>query len=157
MVAVLQNRVPGMLAGVENQALILPRKGVPVRTFSYPDLGVNTMGLCILTAKATAEKSPDLVRRFVAATRLAYDAAIAHPEAAIAAGINVKPDMDHDLALAQLKAGLALLHSPHGANKPVGWMAAEDWADTVSLMKDYQDLKTDLPPTAFWTDAYLPQ
>jgi NitT/TauT family transport system substrate-binding protein len=36
-------------------------------------------------------------------------------------------------------------------------MAAQDWADTVQLMKDYQDLKTDLPATSFWTDAYLPK
>jgi hypothetical protein len=35
-------------------------------------------------------------------------------------------------------------------------MAPEDWASTLQLMKDYQDLKTDEPPTAFWTDSYLP-
>jgi NitT/TauT family transport system substrate-binding protein len=156
MVAVLQNRVVGMLSGVENQALILPRKGVPVTTLSYPDLGVNTMGLCILAAKSTVEKNPDLVRRFIAATRESYEAAMADPAAAIEAAMKTKPDMDRDLALAQLQAGLKLVHSPHGPDKPIGWMAPEDWADTVHLMKDYQDLKTDQPPTAFWTDTYLP-
>jgi NitT/TauT family transport system substrate-binding protein len=65
--------------------------------------------------------------------------------------------MDHDLSLAQLKAGMTLMTSPHGAEQPIGWMAAQDWAETLQLMKEYQDLKTDLPPTAFWTDAYLPK
>ncbi len=157
MVAVLQNRAAGLLGGVENQALILPRKGVPVVTLSYPSLGVNTMGLAIVASKDTVAKSPDMVRRFVAATRMAFEAAEQDPEAAIAAGMKVKPDMDHDLALAQLKAGLTLVRSPLGKDKPVGWMAAADWAETEQLMKDYQDLKTDLPADAFWTDAFLPK
>jgi NitT/TauT family transport system substrate-binding protein len=157
MVAVLQNRAQALLGGVENQALILPRKGVPVVTLSYPSLGVNAMGLAIVASRDTIKTSPDLVRRFVAATREAFDAAIKDPEASIAAGMKVKPDMDHDLALAQLKAGLTLVHSPLGKDKPVGWMAAADWEQTLQLMKDYQDLKTNMPASAFWTDAFLPK
>ncbi len=82
---------------------------------------------------------------------------MADPEAAIEAGIKAKPDMDRALSLAQLKAGLTLLKSPRGADKPIGWMAPEDWSETVALMKDYQDLHTDLPATAFWTDDLLAQ
>ena len=66
------------------------------------------------------------------------------------------PDMDHDLSLAQLKAGLALLKSPHGKDQPIGWMSDADWADTLALAKQYQDLKTDEPATAFYTSAFLP-
>jgi NitT/TauT family transport system substrate-binding protein len=157
LVAILQNRVVGILAGVENQALILPKRGLEITVLGYPELGVNTEGLAILASQDTLEKNPSLVRRFIAATRMAFAAAQKDPEAAIAAGMKVKPDMDHDLALAQLKAGMTLMTSPHGPDKPIGWMAAEDWAETLQLMKDYQDLKTDQPATAFWTDAYLPQ
>ena len=157
LVAILQNRVVGILAGIENQALILPKRGLPVTVLGYPELGVNTEGLAIIASQDTLQKSPDLVRRFIRATRAAFELAAKDPEAAIAAGMKVKPDMDHDLALAQLKAGMTLMKSPHGTAQPVGWMAAQDWADTVQLMKDYQDLKTDLPATSFWTDAYLPK
>lgn len=157
LVAILQNRVVGILAGVENQALILPKRGLEITVLGYPDLGVNTEGLAILASKDTLQTNPDLVRRFVKATRLAFEAAEQDPEAAIAAGMKVKPDMDHDLSLAQLMAGMKLMTSPHGTDKPIGWMAAQDWAETLQLMKDYQELKTDLPPTAFWTDAFLPQ
>jgi len=65
--------------------------------------------------------------------------------------------MDKDLALRQLKAGLALMKSPHGPDQPIGWMAPEDWAETVALMKRYQDLKTDQPASGFWTDELLPK
>ena len=157
LVAILENRAVGILGGVENQALILPQRGLKVTVLPYASMGVNTMGLAIIATRDTIAKNPDMVRRFNAATREAFEAAIADPEAAIAAGRKAKPDMEHDLALAQLKAGLTLVKSPRGADKPVGWMSPDDWAETLALMKEYQDLKTDLPATAFWTDALLPQ
>jgi NitT/TauT family transport system substrate-binding protein len=157
LVAILQNRVVGILGGVENQALILPKRGLAVNVLGYPQLGVNTEGLAIIASQDTLQKNPDLVRRFIKATRAAFELAAKDPEAAIAAGIKTKSDMDHDLSLAQLKAGMSLMKSPHGPNQPVGWMAVQDWADTLQLMKDYQDLKTDQPATSFWTDAYLPK
>jgi NitT/TauT family transport system substrate-binding protein len=155
LVAILENRAAGILGGLENQALILPQRGLKVTVLPYADMGVNTMGLAILASRDTIAKNPDLVRRFNIATRMAFEAAISDPEAAIEAGIKAKPDMDRALSLAQLKAGLTLLKSPRGADKPIGWMASEDWSETVTLMKDYQDLHTDLPATAFWTDDLL--
>jgi NitT/TauT family transport system substrate-binding protein len=157
LVAILENRATGILGGLENQALILPQRGLKVTVLPYADMGVNTMGLAILASHDTIAKNPDLVRRFNIATRMAFEAAMADPEAAIEAGIKAKPDMDRALSLAQLKAGLTLLKSPRGADKPIGWMAPEDWSETVALMKDYQDLHTDLPATAFWTDDLLAQ
>jgi NitT/TauT family transport system substrate-binding protein len=157
MVAMLQNQVVGMLGGLDNQSLLIPQKGVPIVDFGYADLGVNTVGLCIHASDTTIAQKPDLVRRFVLATRQSFEAARADPEASIAAGKNVSPDMDHDLAMAQLKVGLALIPSPHGADQPVGWMSAQDWNQTLALMKQYQDLKTDKPASAFWTAEFLPK
>ena len=34
---------------------------------------------------------------------------------------------------------------------------AGDLAETVALMKRYQDLKTDQPASGFWTDELLPK
>ena len=157
LVAVLESQTAGCLGGIENQALILPQRGTPVTVFSYADLGVNTVGLAIHTSTDTIARNPDLVRRFIAATREAFEAAQASPDASVAALLKTKPDMDRALALAQLNAGLTLLKSPRGAAQPVGWMAGEDWAETLALMKEFQDLHTDLPATAFWTDGLLPK
>jgi NitT/TauT family transport system substrate-binding protein len=157
LVAYLQNRVPAFLCGAENQALIVENKGVPTVVLSYPSLGVNTEGLAIVATKDTIANKADMVRRFIRATQMSFEAALKDPEASVAAGLKAKPDMDPKLALQQLKAGLMLLKSPHGADQPIGWMAAEDWTETVSLMTQYQDLKTDMPASAFWTDALLPK
>jgi NitT/TauT family transport system substrate-binding protein len=157
MPAVLQNQVIGMLGGLDNESLMIPRKGVPIVDFPYADLGVNTIGLCIQTSEATIAQHPDLIGRFIAATRQSFEAAAADPEASVAAGQKVSPDLDHDLALAQLKAGLALMPSPREPDKPVGWMSPQDWDDTVALMVQYRDLKTDKPASAFWTAEFLPK
>jgi NitT/TauT family transport system substrate-binding protein len=157
LVATLENRTVGMLGGVENQALILPQRGVAVRSILYADNGANTMGLAIHATRDTLSRNPDMVRRFVRATQRSFEAAEREPEAAIAAGIRVKPDMERDLSLAQLRAGLPLVRSARGAQQPIGWMAPEDWAETLSLMKEYQELRTDLPADAFFTNGFLPQ
>jgi NitT/TauT family transport system substrate-binding protein len=157
MVAILQDQVVGILGGLDNQSLLIPLKGVPIVDFGYADLGVNTVGLCIEASEETIAKSPDLVRRFVSATQRSFEAARADPEASIAAGLKVRPTMDHDLALAQLKVGLSLIASPHGPDQRVGWMSSEDWDQTLALMKKYQNLKTDEPASAFWTAEFLPK
>lgn len=157
LVATLENRTVGMLGGVENQALILPQRGVPVLSLLYADLGANTVGLAIHATRDTIQRNPDLVRRFVRATQRSFEVAEREPEAAIAAGIRVKADMDRDLSLAQLRAGLPLVRSARGQGRPIGWMAPEDWSETLALMREFQDLRTELPADAFYTNAFLPQ
>ena len=157
LVATLESRTIGMLGGVENQSLILPQRGVPVVNLLYADLGANTMGLAIHATRDTLGRNPDMVRRFIRATQRSFEAAEREPEAAIAAGLRVKPDMDRDLSLAQLRAGLPLVRSPRGQERPIGWMAPEDWQETLALMKEYQELRTELGAEAFYSNALLPQ
>jgi len=157
LVATLENRTVGLLGGVENQALIMPQRGVPVRSFLYADLGANTMGLAIHATRDTIARNPDLVRRFIRATQRSFEVAEREPDEAISAGIRVKPDMNRELSLAQLRAGLPLVRSTRGEGRPIGYMAPEDWAETLSLMKEYQELRTELNADAFFTNAFLPQ
>jgi len=157
IVAVLEKRAAGLLGGVENQALILRQRGAPVSTILYSDLGVNSIGLATVTTTTLEQRNPDLIKRFVAATRESYEKAAQDPQAAIKALLAAVPTLPADLSLEQLQTGLPLMQSSYGKGKPVGWMAPEDWNDTVTLMKDYQGLETDRPAASFWTDAFLPQ
>ena len=157
IVVVLEKRAVGVLGGVENQALILASKGVPVTTLLYSDMGVNSIGLAICTTPGLEQRNPDLVRRFVAATRESFERAAQQPEAAVKALLADKPTLDGGLSLAQLRTGMPLMKSSFGADRPLGWMATEDWTSTIELMKEYQGLQTNLPASAFWTDAFVPQ
>ena len=157
MVAVLEKRADALLGGSENQPFILEQRGVQPVVFNYADHGTNTMGLAIHVHADTLKDKPKLVEGFIRATRKAFEEAEKSPEAAIAAGLKVKPDMDKDMALKQLKAGLQLVRSKAAPTAPIGFMPAADWQMTLDLMKDYQELKTDMPASAFFTNDLLPK
>jgi NitT/TauT family transport system substrate-binding protein len=157
MVAVAEKRAEGLMAGLDNQSLTLPRQGVPLIDFGYAKHGVNTVGLTILTHQDLIKDNPDLVRRFAKATIRSFEAAIKEPEASIKAGQKAKPDMETDLSLDQLKVGISLMKSPNTQNLPTGHFALKDWQETVDLMKQYQDLQTDKKAEDFFTNDFLPK
>jgi NitT/TauT family transport system substrate-binding protein len=157
IVTVLEKRAEAMLGGSENQPFILEQRGVATTVFNYADSGVNTMGLAIHVHADTLKDKPKLVEGFIRATQKAYAEAEKDPEAAIAAGLKVKPDMDKAMALKQLQAGLKLVRSKAAPTASIGMMPAADWQMTLDLMKEFQELKTDMPATAFFTNDLLPK
>ncbi|MBV8836361.1 MAG: ABC transporter substrate-binding protein [Alphaproteobacteria bacterium] len=157
LVATLEKKADGLLGGSENQSLILEQKGLKVVVLNYADYGVNTMGLAIHVHQDTLKEKPKLVEGFIRATQKAFIEAEKDPAAAIAAVMKVKPDMDKDLAAKQLAAGFKLVRSRSAPRAPIGVMQASDWAMTLDLMKTYQELKTDLPADAFYSNVLLPK
>ena len=157
LVAALEGRAQGLLGGSENQPFLLEQKGLKTTVLNYADYGVNTMGLAILVNQDTLKDKSKLVEGFIRATQKAFAAAEADPAASIAAGLKANPNMDKDLALKQLNAGLKLTRSRSAPSAPFGQMQDSDWAMTVQLMKEYQDLKTEWPTSGFYTNQYLPK
>ena len=155
LVATLENKSHAMLGGSENQPFILEQRGLKTTIINYADYGVNTMGLAIHVHNDTLKDKPKLVEGFIRATRKAFADAEKEPSATIAAGLKAKPDMDKDLALKQLNAGLKLVRSRAAPTAPIGQMIASDWEMTLNLMKEYQELKTDMKADAFYTNAHL--
>jgi NitT/TauT family transport system substrate-binding protein len=157
IVSVLEKRAEALLGGSENQPFILEQRGVASVVFNYADYGVNTIGLAIHVHADTLKDKPKLIEGFIRATRKAYEAAEKDPEASIAAVLKVKPDMDKGMALKQLQAGLKLVRSKAAPDAPIGFMPPGDWQMTLDLMKEFQDLKTDMPATAFFTNDSQPK
>lgn len=156
IVTLLEKRVDAILGGLENQALIVPQRGMAVKTFDYKDIGANTLGLVLHANKDTVDKNPDLVRRFIRATQKSIAFAEKNPDVAVVAALKVKPDLDKDLTLKQIKASLPLVRAATGANQQIGWMAQQDWDLTLTMMKDYRELKTDRTAASFYTNQFLP-
>lgn len=155
-VAVAEKRVEALMAGLDNQSITLPRRGIPLINFGYAEHGVNTVGLQIHTHEDTIKQKPDLVRRFVKATVRSFDAAIADPMASIRAGQKVKADLETELSLEQLKVGISLMPSKATRGKPLGYLGPEDWAQTLDLMKQYMGLETGQKATDFYTNEFVP-
>jgi NitT/TauT family transport system substrate-binding protein len=152
----------GILGGLDDKpAEIKANGGEQPITFPYSDYGVNQVGYCIVTTKETVEKNPDLVKRFMAATVKSYAEAEKDPDAAVAAMADiVGGTMAEDAGKAQarevLDVTLGILYSANNKDKKLGLNVPEDWDSMLALMKEYNDLKTDQPATAFYTNDFLP-
>ncbi len=137
--------------------------GTPV-TFAYSDFGVNQVGYCLSTHRKTVEERPGLVRRFVEATMKAYAETERSPDAAVAAiaaiadivGGSMAEDQGREQARAVLDVTLSILYSNANTGRKLGLHVASDWDDMLSLMKDFNDLETDQPASAFYTNEFLP-
>jgi NitT/TauT family transport system substrate-binding protein len=157
MVAVAEKRADGLMAGLDNQSLTLPKQGVPLIDFAYSKHGTNTVGLTIFAHADTIKEKPDLMRRFVKATVRSFEAALKDPEASIKAGQKVKSDLETELSLAQLKVGFGLMKTDATKDLPTGYFALKDWQDTLELMKTYQQLETQMQAQDFFTNEFLPK
>jgi NitT/TauT family transport system substrate-binding protein len=153
----------GILGGLDDKpAEIKANGGAEPVTFPYSDYGVNQVGYCIVTHKDTIAKNPDLVKRFVTATIQAYKETEKNPDAAIASmadivGGSMAEDAGKAQARAVLDVTLGVLYSKANKDKVLGLNVASDWEDMLALMKNYNDLKTDQPATAFYTNDFLPK
>jgi NitT/TauT family transport system substrate-binding protein len=152
----------GILGGLDDKPAEIKANGgdEPV-TFSYADFGINQVGYCIVTHTDTVAKKPDLVKRFLAATMKAYKETEANPDAAVASmadivGGSMAEDQGKAQARAVLDVTLGILYSKNNKDKRLGYNVPQDWDEMLELMKKYNDLQTDKPASAFYTNDFLP-
>jgi NitT/TauT family transport system substrate-binding protein len=152
----------GLLGGLDDKpAEIKANGGADPVTFAYSDYGVNQVGYCIVAKKDTVANKPDLVKRFMAATVKSYKDGEKNPDAAVNAmadivGGTMADDKGKAQARAVLDVTLGILYSANNKDKRLGYNVPADWDSMLSLMKQYNDLKTDQPATAFYTNDFIP-
>lgn len=102
-------------------------KGVPVKTFSIGESGFNPYLAVVITSEAFLAKQPDVVARFVRASRAGWQAYLDDPEPTN----QYMKDQKADMSLAAMKIAAAL-QAPYIINKelradPLGNMSAVRW------------------------------
>ena len=155
VVAVLEKRVDALLGGADDQFFLIKYKGETPAALRYADHGANIVGMTILTRESTIKDKADLVRRFVRATVRSWEEVKNNPGVAVDATMKVKPDLNRDSQLDQLKVDIELMDSANSKGR-VGWGDQRDWDQTLALLKQYRDVQTDKPWTAFHTNEFLP-
>ena len=156
VVTVLEKKTDALLGGADDQFFLIKYKGETPYAMRYADFGANIVGMTIMTSGDTIKKSPDLVRRFVRATVKSWEEAKKNPNAAVDAAMKAKPDLNRQSTLDQLMVDIDLLDSKNSKGR-IGWGAQADWDQTLNILKQYRELKTDQPWTAFHTNDFLPK
>lgn len=154
VVAVLEKRADATLGSIDAQSFVMESKGVPAAVLSYDDLGVKLVGFTLIANDSTLADNPDLVKRFVKATRKSFDAALKDREGAVAAAVKFKPELDAVVVRQQMDVSLAKLESANTVGKPLGIGAVADWDNTLNLLKTYQNIETPKTGADFFTNDY---
>ena len=156
VVSVLEKRADALLGGADDQYFLIKQRGFNPSAMRYADWGANIVGMTIVTKTDLIKTNPDLIRRFVRASVKSWEEAKKNPGAAVDAALKVKPDLNRQSTLDQLMVDIDLLDSKNSKGR-IGWGAQADWEQTLAILKQYRDVKTDAPWTAFHTNEFVPQ
>jgi NitT/TauT family transport system substrate-binding protein len=126
-----------------------------VRAFWYADEGVTAMSNGIIVHHDLLSEA-ELIRGMVRASVKGFLYGRANPEelAQIVKKYSETTDVAITLREAQLSWNTWV--TPTTANKPLGWMAAEDWASTVAVLKTYGGVTTPLEAAELYTNEFVP-
>lgn len=155
--AFLNGEVDAILLHFPDNVANLRAKGAKVSYLRYADIGANTLGEGIVASEAFMKQKPDVVRRMMRAFSQSLRYALDHRDEAVAATQKGAPLTVKDPKVArQIVDGyLSLVYTKNSQGKPLGWMAAQDWEDTIQILTKYVNLKGARPAGNYYTNAFI--
>jgi NitT/TauT family transport system substrate-binding protein len=120
--------------------------------FPYSDYGVDPLGIGIVTTDAMLEKKPELAKAFATATMRGWQYVYDHPEEAAKIFTKAVPSVDLDLATTTAKLMEPLSHTPASKGHPLGWMAEQDWVQSITLLSKFDLVKVKVEPKQLYVN-----
>jgi len=159
--AVINGRADLLLGYVMDQSMkIKDATGKDVYPIKFSDYGINLVSSGIIVNTATLKSKPDMVKRFLAASVEAIEAAEKDPKAAAQSILNANPKGGKIATLTEgFELTIPLYKDPTGKSKQPLRVSDANMKDTVEVMVDYGglDAKAKENPKAFYTNDYLPK
>lgn len=127
--------------------------------FDYADAGIVLPSHGIVASDRTVGERKDLVKRFLAATAKAWEAARSDPDAAVAATVAAQPLLKGKEATlkATLLEALQYVDTPATRGKPFGWQSPDDWKKAEATLVEFAGMKKPASADAFYTNSLVPQ
>ncbi len=160
--ALMEGKVDLMTGYADNQLQIVKaaaaKQGIQPVAIRFSDYGVNLLANGVVAQEDLVQKKPDLVRAYLRATKKGWEDAQKDEKGAMDIVIVRFPEAKKrkQVLANMLTEVLGMLHSERTKGKPLGWMAKEDWADTVDLLKKYGGVKGDVKIDRLYTNNLLP-
>jgi len=126
-----------------------------VRAFWYADEGVTAMSNGIIVHQDLLAE-PDLIRGMVRATMKGFLYGRANAEEMTQIVKKYQETTDPAITLREAQLSWSTWVTPTTANKPLGWMAPEDWTATVAVLKAYGGVTTPLEAAELYTNEFVP-
>src|SRR5512139_2641111 len=159
--AVINGQADLLLGYVMDQSMkIKDATGKDVNAIKFADYGINLVSSGIIANTDYVKANADVVKRFMAATTKAVEAAEKDPKAAAQSILDANPKGGKIETLTQgFELTIPLYRTAETKNKRPFQVTDQNMTDTVNLMVEYGglDAKAKDNPKAFYTNDYLPQ
>lgn len=157
--SVLAKDPNGFVTGYDNADYPVIKAVSPNAEYrSYASFGVNIYNLGLVASLTEIKDHPGVVRRFVAASTKAWTYAVQHPNQASKDLVQLFPT---ETKLNAISSGFAvtktLLYTPNSQGHPAGWMAPQDWQQSLQMMHQYGGVAQLKPADDYYTDQFIPQ
>ena len=133
----LTGQVDALYNYAYNMPVVLEQQGQEVNKILVKDNGVKGYGSNIITNRDFARDHPDILKKFLDASKKGWHDALVNPDKAIAALKKRYPETDTKVALATLKAQLTWLGSSQEAEK-LFYQTPERWGDVLKTYRSFE-------------------
>jgi NitT/TauT family transport system substrate-binding protein len=138
--AVLQGQVDFTTGWAFTQGVQMAKHKPIEEPILMADYGLNILGVGFGVTRATVAGKGDTLKRFMSATAKAYGDGLVDMQGAADAMSAARPETEKDVLIDQFKLLPPFLHTDRTKDKPFGWMAREDWVQTVDILQKYFEL-----------------
>jgi NitT/TauT family transport system substrate-binding protein/putative hydroxymethylpyrimidine transport system substrate-binding protein len=146
-------RVDAITAYPAADGTALEQRGQRVRSFALDEWGGPTYpGLVAFSTREEIERDPELMQGFVDATIEGYERTIEDPERCLDALVDQVPEIDPELARAQLDVYLPLFEAGSGE---LGAVGPDSMTELVEFMHSTGLTRGKLPPERLATDEFV--
>jgi len=152
--SLLQGQVDAILGSIDAYQIQLEAQGAALDVYRFADFGVPTVSTSIFATNSLLASSPDMVRRFVAASLKGWYFAIDNPDRAVRALKKVFPNVNDKLAAQELAAIGPLFCS--GGARYIGKAEDSAWAKSQELLSEVKLLPAGQDPKSYYTHDFLP-
>jgi len=155
--ALITGQVPAIAGFVQGQAPTVEIRGnVKTRIFWFADCGVNAVSNCIVAHNDLIKENPALIRDFVAASLKGFLYGRQHPDEMVAIVRKFLPTGEPAIIRREAELSWQTWVTPNTAKKPLGWSSDQDWAETVSVLKQYGGVTGPLEGSQLYTNDFVP-
>jgi NitT/TauT family transport system substrate-binding protein len=129
-----------------------------VNAIPWKDNGIDTLSNGIIASEEYIAANPDTIKGFVRALQSAMTFAGENPEEAADIIMKAQPDLGNDKAVVAetVKNAFSLARTEHNQDKPLGYMAPEDWDATLALMVAAGQMDAAGDPSQYFTNEFVP-
>lgn len=138
-----------------NEAVAIDLKGKKTSVILPSDYGVNAYLEVVFTTRKSVEENPDLVKRFVTATKKGYDYAYQHKDETVAAVLALNNQLDPAQQAAQLALQESYIYTDYSKKNGTCAFDPAVVKETVETLREFGGLKGELDVDKLYSTDFI--